>query len=124
MRNGVRLSLTEVTYFNEAWDEDEGGSLSILGSQNLTDVRASVPPIVGSSVVLVRSDNSWHAVPPVSKQSQISRRSLALTFSAPGSVSTMWPPGDRTPLHTFDETRDSSGGRHRSWANVLRGLWR
>ena len=116
--------VTHIFYFNEAWDGDEGGSLSILGSQNLNDVRASVPPIVGSSVVLVRSDNSWHAVPPVSKQSQISRRSLALTFYAPGSVSTMWPPGDRTPLHTFDETRNSSGHGHRSWSNILRRMWR
>ena len=116
--------VTHIFYFNEAWDGDEGGSLSILGSQNLNDVRASVPPIIGSSVVLVRSDNSWHAVPPVSNQSRISRRSLALTFYAPGSVSTMWPPGDRTPLHTFDETRRSSGRGHRSWSNVLRRVWR
>lgn len=116
--------VTHIFYFNEAWDRDEGGSLTILGSQNLRDVRASVPPVVGSSVVLVRSDNSWHAVPPVSKQSRISRRSVALTFYAPGSVSTMWPPGDRTPLHTFDKTRNTSAGGHPSWSNVLRGLWR
>jgi SM-20-related protein len=116
--------VTHIFYFNEAWDSGEGGSLSILGSPNLKDVRASVPPIVGNSVVLVRSDNSWHAVPPVSKQSRISRRSLALTFYAPGSVSTMWPPGDRTPLHTFDEAKNSSVGGPRSWSNVLRRVWR
>jgi SM-20-related protein len=116
--------VTHIFYFNEAWDRSEGGSLSILGSQDLKDVRVSVPPIVGNSVVLVRSDNSWHAVPPVSKQSRISRRSLALTFYAPGSVSTMWPPGDRMPLHTFDETRNSSVGEPRSWSNVLRRVWR
>ena len=116
--------VTHIFYFNEAWERDDGGSLSILGSQNLSDVRATVPPITGSSAVLVRSDNSWHAVPPVSKQSRISRRSLALTFYAPGSVSTMWPPGDRTPLHTFDETRNSSARRRPPWPNILRRVWR
>ncbi len=116
--------VTHIFYFNEAWDRDEGGSLSILGSQHLDDVRASVPPIVGSSVVLVRSDNSWHAVPPVAKESRRSRRSLALTFYSPGSVSTMWPPGDRTPLHTFDATKTYHRRPYRSWSKLLRRMWR
>ena len=67
------------------------------------DVAAEVDPIVGNSAVVVRSENSWHAVSRVVKGCRLSRRSLTATFYREGSVSTMWPPGDKTPLHRFDE---------------------
>jgi hypothetical protein len=97
--------VTHVLYFNEAWNEADGGSLMILGSKDEGDVVRTVPPIVGTSAVLVRSDNSWHAVSPVVKSCRRSRRSLTATFYHPGSVSTMWPPGDNTPLHDYDSSR-------------------
>jgi SM-20-related protein len=97
--------VTHVLYFNESWNEADGGCLTILRSSSADDVAAIISPIVGNSAVLVRSDNSWHAVSPVLKNCRLSRRSLTATFYHPGSVSTMWPPGDVTPLHEYRESR-------------------
>jgi hypothetical protein len=96
---------THVLYFNESWDEEEGGCLSILRSGNADDVAARILPIVGNSAVLVRSDRSWHEVPRVVDACRSSRRSLTATFYRPGSISTMWPPGDATALHDYDIAR-------------------
>ena len=99
--------VTHVLYFNEAWSEEDGGCLSILRSSNEADVARRVPPVVGRSAVLVRSESSWHAVSRVRDGCRFSRRSVTVTFYEPGSVSTMWPPGDATPLHRYrgDATR-------------------
>jgi Predicted proline hydroxylase len=97
--------VTHVLYFNESWNDDDGGCLTILRSSNPEDVVRTVSPVVGNSAVLVRSDNSWHAVTPVVKSCRLSRRSLTSTFYHPGSVSTMWPPGDVTPLHDYNPSR-------------------
>lgn len=94
--------VTHVIYFNETWDRQDGGCLTILNSAAPSDVVAEVPPIVGSSAVLVRSENSWHAVTPVAGQAPESRRSLTATFYHPGSVSSLWPAGDRTQLRRFE----------------------
>ena len=94
--------VTHVLYFNRTWRQEDGGCLSILGSADESDVAAVVTPLVGNSSVLVRSDNSWHAVSPVVESCHLSRRSVTVTFYRPGSVSTMWPPGDATPLHRYE----------------------
>ncbi|MCA1632539.1 MAG: 2OG-Fe(II) oxygenase [Acidobacteria bacterium] len=96
--------VTHVFYFNERWDETDGGCLSILRSSDMSETVMSVAPIVGNSVVLVRSENSWHAVSPVAGDCRRFRLSMTVTFYTPGAVSTMWPPGDRTPLHDYDAT--------------------
>ena len=93
--------VTHVLYFNRSWNNVDGGCLAILRSADLSDVAAEILPIVGCSSVLVRSDNSWHAVSRVVNPSVPSRRSMTVTFYRPGSVSTMWPPGDKTPLHRY-----------------------
>lgn len=93
--------VTHVLYFNRSWNNLDGGCLTILRSADLSDVAAEILPIVGCSSVLVRSDNSWHAVSRVVNPSVPSRRSMTVTFYRPGSVSTMWPPGDKTPLHRY-----------------------
>jgi hypothetical protein len=54
--------VTHVLYFNDTWDPDNGGCLSILREKDKSTVVAQIPPLAGNSVVLVRSDNSWHAV--------------------------------------------------------------
>ena len=107
--------LTHVLYFNESWNDDDGGCLTILRSSDPKDIVRTVSPVVGNSVVLVRSDNSWHAVSPVAKSWRLSRRSLTATFYHPGSVSTMWPPGDTTPLHRYNASR-----WERLWDSVRR----
>jgi SM-20-related protein len=93
--------VTHVLYFNRSWNTSEGGCLGILHSKNSADLAAEVIPVVGNSAVIVRSDESWHAVSPVAHGSAFSRRSVTVTFYRAGSVSTMWPPGDSAPLHRY-----------------------
>jgi len=93
--------VTHILYFNESWDRAHGGCLNILRSKDPADVAALVEPLVGNSAVLVRSNNSWHAVSSVVPDQRISRRSMTVTFYQTGSESSMWPPGDTTPLHSY-----------------------
>jgi hypothetical protein len=93
---------THVFYFNESWDKKDGGCLGILRSSDPNDVVADIAPIVGSSVVIVRSDRSWHTVFRVVNGCRQSRRSMNVIFHLPGSISSMWPPGDSAPLHPYD----------------------
>ena len=112
--------VTHVFYFNESWNPADGGCLSILRSADPKDVAAEIPPIVGGSAVLVRSDNSWHAVAPVVNGSRLSRRSVTVTFYRPGSVSSMWPADDATPLHRYGESEpEVEAPRPASWWSRL-----
>ena len=93
--------VTHILYFNESWDRNDGGCLNILHGNDPSAVAAEIEPLVGNSAILVRSDNSWHAVTPVVSSCRSSRRSLTATFYRPGSLSSMWPAGDSTPLHGY-----------------------
>lgn len=93
--------VTHVLYFNDAWDEADGGYLTILRSSDASDVAVRVLPLVGNSALLVRSEKSWHAVARVREGCPRPRRAMTVTFYQAGSPSTMWPDGDATPLHTF-----------------------
>ena len=93
--------VTHVLYFNEAWDPADGGCLRILRSSNADDFVTEIPPLVGSSVVLVRSDHSWHGVPAVKRGVAHSRRTLTATFYRPGSTSTLFPEGEDYRLMTI-----------------------
>src|SRR6185503_18190387 len=107
--------VTHVFYFNENWNESDGGCLAILRGGDMGQVAQIIPPIVGNSAVLVRSTNSWHAVTRVRDDCRVSRRSLALTFYRPGSPSTMWPDGDKTPLHNYNAEHSTLGQRLKGW---------
>jgi SM-20-related protein len=89
--------VTHIFYFNDAWDVADGGCLAILRSRNMDDVVTHVPPLVGNSAVLVRSEKSWHAVSPVVDNCHKSRRSMTVTFYQPNAVSTMWPTRESDP---------------------------
>src|ERR1700682_188345 len=102
--------VTHVLYFNQSWNNDDGGCLTILRSSDPAEIVMTVSPVVGNSAGLVRSDKSWHAVAPLVQNCRLSRRSLTATFYHPGSVSTMWPPGDATPLHDYSTNRLKSWG--------------
>jgi Polysaccharide pyruvyl transferase/2OG-Fe(II) oxygenase superfamily len=93
--------MTHVFYFNETWNPADGGCLNILRSSDMSDSVAEISPIVGNSSVLVRAQNSWHSVSRVVEGCNTSRRSMNVIFYHPGAVSTMWPPGDNTPLHHY-----------------------
>lgn len=91
--------VTHAVYFNKSWDAKEGGCLTILRSSNPEDVAAEILPIVGNSAVIIRSEKSWHAVSRVVDGCNWSRRSLTATFYHKRASSSMWLPGDTTPLH-------------------------
>ena len=93
--------MTHVLYFNESWDPQNGGCINILNSSDPADVLTEVLPVVGNSVLLVRSKKSWHSVSRVAEHCHTSRRSLNVIFHLPGSVSTMWPPGDNPVLQDY-----------------------
>lgn len=112
--------VTHVLYFNESWNDDDGGCLLILKSSDVQDVATRISPLVGNSAVLVRSDDSWHAVSHVVPTSQLSRRSLTATFYHPGRVSTtVWPRWDQT-LRAFAASRWQSLRRRLSGAAEAR----
>jgi Rps23 Pro-64 3,4-dihydroxylase Tpa1-like proline 4-hydroxylase len=96
--------VTHVLYFNRRWDRSDGGCLRILSSADPSDDVAEIAPLVGNSVVLVRSDSSWHCVTRVAEGCRRSRRSINIIFHRPGSVSSMWPPEDTSSLHPFHAT--------------------
>jgi SM-20-related protein len=116
--------VTHVLYFNRSWNVQDGGCLTVLRSGDAADVAANVAPVVGNSAVLVRSDRSWHAVSPVVNGCRESRRSMTVTFYRPGSVSTMWPPGDKTPLHRYDEQDSEAQSRRPAGSKKWWARWR
>jgi SM-20-related protein len=85
-----RKLASQVFYFNEGWDPAWGGCLQILGSDDPADVRAELPPKLGSASIVVRSDSSWHAVPPVEAEAAEERLSLIATWQHPGTDSPFW----------------------------------
>ena len=91
--------VVHVQYFNESWQSEQGGCLAILNSPDPNDIAFEVLPVVGNSVVFVRSNHSWHEVKRVNNIFNDSRRSLVVTFYKPGSISTMWPPKVTPSLH-------------------------
>jgi hypothetical protein len=73
--------LSHILYFNRSWDARFGGTLRILRSADVHDVAAEIAPSTSTSVVIVRSDRSWHAVTPVHPEAgDIARLSLASIF--------------------------------------------
>ncbi|MEH2180414.1 2OG-Fe(II) oxygenase family protein [Nostoc sp.] len=77
------IRLVQIFYFNREWNSNWGGGLRILKSQQAEDVYQEVPPLLNTSVVLIRSDNSWHSVTPVSKEATQSRLTLKVAFLKP-----------------------------------------
>lgn len=54
--------VTHLLYFNPGWQDEWGGDLRLLNSDQVDDVAASVTPTAGQGIVLVRSEQAWHAV--------------------------------------------------------------
>lgn len=57
--------LTQTIYFHDEWGADWGGELLILRSADMSDVVATIPPTIDRSVVHLRTEEAWHAVPPL-----------------------------------------------------------
>jgi hypothetical protein len=76
--------VSHVMYFNADWPIDGGGRLLINRSNDMTDVQTCVVPVAGTSVVIVRTDASWHAVEPLAENCPRPRHSLTVVFHRPG----------------------------------------
>ncbi len=76
----VRVA-TQVIYLNPEWDPSWGGEFQILGSADRRDVVASLVPRFNSSVVIRRSDRSFHAVAPVRRRASATRRAVVVQHS-------------------------------------------
>lgn len=85
-----RKLASQVFYFNEDWDPGWGGCLHILTSSDPADVAAELPPALGSASIVVRSESSWHAVPPVRAAAREERLSVIATWQHPGTDSPFW----------------------------------
>ncbi|HVR89776.1 MAG TPA: polysaccharide pyruvyl transferase family protein [Novosphingobium sp.] len=83
--------VTQIFYFNDDWDAADGGCLEIMRASDESAGAALIPPLLGTSALLVRSHRSWHRVTPVRDGLDRQRRSLNVIFHLPGSKSTMWP---------------------------------
>jgi Rps23 Pro-64 3,4-dihydroxylase Tpa1-like proline 4-hydroxylase len=77
---------TQIIYFNPEWRYDWGGCLRLLRSNRSGDVASEILPLLGTSVILVRSDQSWHEVAPVSGGIRATRLSLLVHFLGAGAV--------------------------------------
>ncbi|WP_416969846.1 2OG-Fe(II) oxygenase [Streptomyces sp. 4F14] len=76
-------AVTHLFYFNDGWDADWSGDLRLLRSADMDDCAKRVAPTTGTSVVLVRSDSSWHGVPPVADTCPVDRLALLVHFVRP-----------------------------------------
>jgi SM-20-related protein len=72
---------THIIYFNRNWRREWGGMLRILRSACLDDVIEEILPELHTSVVMVRSEHSWHAVSTVAEAVTQERLSLLVHAS-------------------------------------------
>lgn len=85
-RDGPEKLITQIIYFETGWTPDRGGCLRILNSADEDDVRTELAPELGTSSVLVRSNDSWHSVTEVRGGGGGPRRSLQMAWMPRGSV--------------------------------------
>jgi SM-20-related protein len=94
--------VTHVLYFNDRWRPSDGGCLRILDGPDISATVSEITPTVGRSAVIMRSDNSWHAVTPVRPSCSGLRRSMNIIFYVEGFSETMWPfDGEAECLHDY-----------------------
>ncbi len=76
--------VSQIFNFNQDWPLEWGGCLRILRSDSPQDIHREIPPELNSSVIIHRSDRSWHMVTPVSDVAPagICRRVLTAVFVA------------------------------------------
>lgn len=72
--------LTHLLFFNQQWSRDWGGCLRILKNSEPESVFQDILPLSHSSVVIVRSEKSWHMVTPLTAPASESRLALRVAF--------------------------------------------
>jgi Rps23 Pro-64 3,4-dihydroxylase Tpa1-like proline 4-hydroxylase len=73
--------VTQIFYLTRDWHDGDGGRLVIL-DRDARSVARFLSPTLGSSAVVVRSSESWHAVEESASVSQ-PRRSVTAIFTKP-----------------------------------------
>lgn len=71
---------SQLFYFNEEWDPNWGGAFRVLNNSDINNYHKEIFPGLGNSIILVRSDNSWHGVSTQQGPENIFRRVLQLIF--------------------------------------------
>ena len=72
---------THVIYLPDRWQADWGGHLHILEGPDPDPVHR-ISPAWPTSVLLVRSDNSWHEVERVSAHARLARQTIQISLWA------------------------------------------
>jgi SM-20-related protein len=72
--------VTQLLYLTEDWSAEMGGCFRILGSDDPEDVLEEVPPLPNNSLVLSRTDNAWHSVSAIPRDTDRSRRLVQIWF--------------------------------------------
>jgi SM-20-related protein len=75
--------VSHLLYFNEGWTRAMGGALLLLGSARPDDVIEDVVPRANVSVVIVRSERSWHAFDRIAVTTR-RRLGMQVVFHRPG----------------------------------------
>jgi len=52
--------ITVLLYMNPTWENQAGGRLRVLGSDNIEDIKTEISPNVGTLLIFKRSDRSYH----------------------------------------------------------------
>ncbi|MBN4002990.1 2OG-Fe(II) oxygenase family protein [Nostoc sp. LPT] len=78
--NPATVKLVQLLYFNEEWEHSWGGCLRILKNENPESVFQDVLPLLGSSVILMPDEKSWHTVTTVKPEALRARLALKMTF--------------------------------------------
>ncbi|SRR5579883_34453 len=105
-------SLTHLFYFNKEWLPQWGGCLRILRDNQVESTFQDIPPLLGNSVVLVRSDQSWHTVTPISPDVAQPRLTLQIAFWEPEQERALLNHGmirDTCDLAPFSTRREKPG---------------
>ncbi|MBD2409458.1 proline hydroxylase [Nostoc calcicola FACHB-389] len=72
--------LTHLLFFNQQWSVDWGGYLRILKDSQPESVFQDILPLSDCSVAIVRSENSWHTVTPLTCPASECRLALRVAF--------------------------------------------
>jgi hypothetical protein len=67
------------------WKSEEGGCLRFLRSKDIDDVEAEILPHLGTSVVFLRSETSWHGYKPI-VTTERPRLAVQVVFHTPDLV--------------------------------------
>ncbi|MFE6690204.1 2OG-Fe(II) oxygenase [Streptomyces sp. NPDC057743] len=85
--------VTHLFYLNAEWQPRWSGALRVLRSADIDDCSQEVFPLVGTSVLMVRTEHAWHAVPPVTGAGPHDRKTLLVHFARPADAAA--GPGQR-----------------------------